>query len=126
MKRYVYLLIILFVCLFINHLLPFQENLTNKDDDDDSDIYKVKLVKDKPTAASCKKYIKLVKKNTSDLADYESDLAAAQKKLDSLNDTISNNKTNINVNLNLLKAFSQQKKAEAQSSAAGADSISMS
>ena len=102
--------------------MSFRENLANNDDD----VYKVKFVKDKPTGASCKKYIKLVKKNTSDLADYESDLSAAQKKLDSLNDTISNNKTNINVNLNLLKAFSQQKKAEAQSSAAGADSISMS
>ena len=121
MKRYIYLLIILFLCLMINHIVSFKEILTNNDD-----IYKVQLVKDEPTGESCDKYIKLVKKNNSDLDDYESDLSAAQKKLDSLNDLISNNKTNINVNLNLLKAFSQQKKAEAQSSAAGADNISMS
>ena len=38
--------------------MSFRENLTNNDDD----VYKVKLVKDKPTGASCKKYIKLVKK----------------------------------------------------------------
>ena len=122
MKRYIYLLIILFLCLLINHLVSFKENLTNND----GEVYKVQLVKDEPTGKSCDKYIKLVKKNNSDLDVYESDLSAAQKKLDSLNDIIKKNKTNINLNINLLKAFSQQKKAESQSAAAGADNISMS
>ena len=89
------------------------------------DTYKVEIVKEKPTGPSCTKYIDRVKKNTTGLDDYDKDFADAQKKLKSLNKLIDKNKTNISVNLNLLKAFSQQKKAEAQSSAAGADNISM-
>ena len=69
MKRYIYLLIILFLCLLINHLVSFKENLSNNNDN--GEVYKVQLVKDQPTGKSCDKYIKLVKKNNSDLDDYE-------------------------------------------------------